>query len=86
VKRSAAEVEEVPAGVVTVTSTVPAAPAGRLKTRMANADSTWNEVAWAAPKLTAVAPLKPLPISTTSAPPVVDPEPAEIPVTTGCGG
>ena len=60
---SAAMVAEVPPGVVTVTSTVPV-PAGEVAV-MEVALLTVNAVAAVAPNLTAVAPVKPVPVMVT---------------------
>ena len=40
----------------------------------------------AAPKLTAVAPVKPVPVTVTDVPPVLGPEVGLTPVTVGAGG
>jgi hypothetical protein len=72
VNRSVELVGLVPAGVVTVTSTVPV-PAG--DTAVIEVDElTTMPVALAKPNLTAVAPVKPLPVIVTELPPAVDPE------------
>ena len=57
---SADEVAEVPPAVVTVTSTVPAEPAGALAVIWA-AELTVTDVPAVPPKLTPVAPVKPGP-------------------------
>jgi hypothetical protein len=62
----------VPPGVVTVMSTVPAAPAGDVA-------EIWLELftenaAAVPPKLTPVAPVKPVPLIVTVVPPVVGPD------------
>ena len=75
---------EAPAAVVTVTSTNPAGPAG-LVAVICVPDTTLNDDAAALPKLTAVAPVKPVPVIVTSAPPAVLPLAGEIPVTVGRG-
>ncbi len=79
--RSAIEVAEVPPGVLTVTSNVPAAAGG---------DVAWIDVAETtlktaelAPKLTAVAPLNPVPVTVTTVPPAVGPALGVTPVTAG---
>jgi len=59
VKVSAALVAEVPAGVVTVTSTGPDDPAGDTAVKVVD-EVTLNDTAAAEPNLTVVAPLKPL--------------------------
>ena len=84
-KVSAVLVAEVPAEVVTVTSTEPVDPAG------ATADSevaevTLNEVAAVDPNLTAVAPVKPLPVTVTEVPPLVGPDEGATAVTVGAAG
>jgi hypothetical protein len=82
VKWSAELVAEVPPGVVTVTSTVPAEPAGEVAVMLVSL-TTVNEVAAVLPKLTAVAPVNPLPVIVTDVPPASGPAVGEIPVTTG---
>ena len=77
---SAAEVALVPAGVVTVTSTLPAAPAGATAV-IEVAELTVNNVAAVAPNLTAVAPLKLVPVMVTRVPPAVEPLAGLRPVT-----
>ena len=67
-KLSAPEVVEVPPGVVTVTSTVPADPAGEVA-EIHPPEFTVNEVALVEPNLTAEAPRKPVPPMFTFAPP-----------------
>ena len=47
------------------------------------ADTTLKEVAASAPKLTAVTPLKPLPVTVTEVPPTVEPEDGLSEVTVG---
>jgi hypothetical protein len=81
---SALLVVDVPLGVVTVTSTVPAARAGAVAS-MASSDSTVKSVAAVVPKVTAVAPVKPLPSRTTVLPPSVLPVLGVMPVTAGAG-
>ena len=81
---SAELVALVPPGVVTVTSTVPAAPAGLVAVTWP-ALSTLNEAALP-PKLTSVAPVKSVPAMVTEVPPAVDPLLGETPLTTGAGG
>ncbi len=80
-KWSADDVADVPLGVVTVTSTVPALPAG---------DVTVIEVAVSAvtvpatvPNSTAVASDRPVPVTVTVVPPAVGPEPGATAVTVG---
>ena len=53
-----------PAGMVTVTSTVPAAPAGEVAVIWV-AETTVKAVAAVAPKSTAVAPVKSVPVMVT---------------------
>ena len=66
---SAAEVAEVPAGVVTVTSTAPLASAGELVTvSWVSLPPGWMAAATVA-KLTAVAPVNPEPVTVTLSPP-----------------
>ena len=80
---SAALVALVPPGVVTVTSTVPAPtgevavmPVGLLTVKLAAA---------VVPNLTALAPVKPVPVIATEVLPVVGPEAGLTPVTVGAG-
>jgi hypothetical protein len=80
---SAEPVAEVPPGVVTVTSTVPAEPAGELAVMLV-ALTTVNEVAAWVPKLTAVTgAMNPVPVMVTTVPPASGPAVGEISVTTG---
>jgi hypothetical protein len=81
VKWSAADVAEVPFGVVTVTSTVPV-PAGEVAV-MDVALLTTTPVAALAPKWTAVAPVKPVPLMDTLVPPTAGPEVGLTAVTVG---
>jgi hypothetical protein len=85
---SADEVADVPPGVVTVTSTDPAAePAGEV-TVICPSLSTVYEAAEVLPNLTAVAPVKPDPVITTLVPPAIGPiagEGDEMPDTVGTG-
>ncbi len=69
---SALEVEEVPALVVTVISTVPVANAGAVAV-ICVSESTVNAAAAVVPNLTAVAEVKPLPVMLTMVPPAVVP-------------
>ena len=69
---SAAEVALVPAGVVTVTSTAPADPAGATAL-IEVAEVAEYVVAAVAPKLTALAPVKLVPVMTTVVPPANGP-------------
>jgi hypothetical protein len=82
VKRSAAVTAEVPDGVVTVMSTVPV-PAG-LVTVIRVAESAVIVPA-TPPKLTPVAPARPVPVIVTTVPPLVGPFAGEIAVTAGGG-
>ena len=68
---SAAATALVPAGVVTRTSTVPV-PAGAVATILP-ADDTENDEAALVPNLTALAPLKALPVIVTLVPPTAGP-------------
>ena len=70
-----------PAGVVTVTSTVPV-PAG-LSAVIEVSLTTVTFVAGVVPKSTAVAPVKPVPVIVTSVPPSVGPLVGLTPVTVG---
>ena len=79
---SAAEVALVPPGAVTVTCTVPAAREGRVAV-MEVADVTVNRAAFPGPKLTAVAPVKVVPVMTTDVPPEVGPRFGATAVTVG---
>ena len=78
---SAAEVADVPPVVVTVTSTVPV-PAGEVAV-IDVAEFTVKPVALVAPNLTAVAPVKLVPVIVTLVPPAVGPAVGEIEVTVG---
>ncbi|KRB26618.1 hypothetical protein ASD94_14070 [Acidovorax sp. Root70] len=71
----------VPPVVVTRTSTVPV-PAGAVAV-ICVAEFTVKPVAGAAPKLTAVAPVKFVPVMVTDVPPPVGPAVGEIDVTAG---
>jgi hypothetical protein len=75
-------VVDVPAAVVTVMSTVPAAPLGDTAV-MEDVLTTVYEVAAVAPNCTAVAPMKPVPVSVTEVPPTVPPVVGASPVTVG---
>jgi hypothetical protein len=79
---SFALVAEVPPGVVTVTSTVPAAPAGAVAV-IEVALTTVKVEAAVAPNFTAVAPVKLVPVMVTEVPPPVEPEVGLTPVTVG---
>jgi len=79
---SAGVLAEVPAEVVTVTFTGPGPAAAGLLTMSCVAESAVIRPD-AAPKLTPVAPDKPVPVTVTSIPPAVLPPAGETPVTTG---
>jgi hypothetical protein len=79
---SALLVIEVPAGVVTVTSTVPRDPAGATAL-IDEGVTTFTEVAGLGPNMTAVAPVNPVPVIVTGVPPVVGPDDGLMPVTVG---
>ena len=70
-----------PAGVITVTSTVPV-PAG-LSAVIVVALTTVTPVAAVVPKSTAVAPVKPVPVIVTKVPPAAGPLVGLMPVTAG---
>ena len=72
-----------PPAVVTRTSTVPV-PAGDVAVIWV-AELTVKAAAGVAPKLTAVAPVKFVPVIVTDVPPVAGPEVGEIDVTVGDG-
>ena len=78
-------VAEVPADVVTVTSTAPDDPAGEVMV-MEVALLTFRFEPAALPKSTAVAPVKPVPVTVTDVPPVVGPEEGLNEVTVGVVG
>ena len=78
---SAGEVAEVPAGVTTVTSTVPL-PAG-LVAVICVSETTVIALALVAPNPTDVAPVNPLPVTVTVVPPPASPLVGSIAVTTG---
>jgi hypothetical protein len=59
-------------GVVTVTSTVPEDPAGDTAVTVVE-DVTLNDVAATEPNLTAVAPVKLVPVTVSEVPPAVEP-------------
>jgi hypothetical protein len=82
VKRSAERVADVPPGVVTVTSTVPAAPAGEVAVIFV-ADRTVTDVAAVAPNLTVAPATNALPVIVTDVPPFRGPEDGLTPVTAG---
>jgi hypothetical protein len=76
-------VADVPPGFVTRTSTVPL-PAGDVAV-IDVADTIVKLVAAVAPKVTAVAPVNPVPVRVTVVPPVARPDVGEIEVTVGAG-
>ena len=80
---SAAEVADVPPAVVTLTSTVPV-PAGEVAV-IEVAELKVKLVAAVAPNVTAVAPVKLVPVIVTLVPPEVDPLLGETEETTGAG-
>src|SRR5947209_1244248 len=77
---------DVPSGVVTVTSTVPAVPAGLATVSWVSLCTSSPEPGLPAPKLTAVAPVKPPPITVTGVPPAVVPTAGLTAVTCGPAG
>ena len=80
------EVADVPLGVVTVMSTVvPIEPAGEIAVIEISL-LTVNEVAAMPPNLTAVEPVKPVPVIATEVPPAARPVVGEMLVTVGAGG
>src|SRR5882672_8601645 len=81
---SALPVADVPAGVVTVMSTVPGAPLGESAV-ICPALLTVKLAALAAPNLTPVAPVKLVPAMTTDVPPAAVPVTGLTPVTDGGG-
>ena len=74
----------VPLGVVTVTSTAPALPAEEIAVIWVD-EFTVKLVAAVLPNLTAVAPVKLLPVMTTEVPPAAGPLAGLTPVTVGVG-
>ena len=82
---SAELVALVPAGVVTVTSTVPMALAAGAVAVIVVSLTTVKEVAGLEPKLTAVAPRKSVPVMVTLVPPVSGPLLGLRAVTVGAG-
>src|ERR1019366_6541354 len=82
---SAVVVALVPPGVVTVTSTVPTGSTGAAAV-IEVSELTMTELAGAEPKVTALAPVRLVPVMVTEVPPVVRPEVGERPVTVGAGG
>ncbi len=81
---SAVPVALVPLGVMTVTSTVPAAPAGDVAVTEVG-ETTEYVVAPVAPKSTALAALKPVPVMVTEVPPATGPAIGLTAVTVGLG-
>jgi hypothetical protein len=65
-----------------MTSTVPVVPAGEVAV-IDVAELTMTPVAAVAPNLTAVTPLKPVPVMLTLVPPAADPDPGLTAVTVG---
>ncbi len=82
VNLSAELVAEVPPGVVTVMSVCQAGSAGEVAVREL-AEPTVKEVAAVAPNMTAVAPVRLVPVITTDVPPAVDPVAGLTPVIVG---
>ena len=75
-----------PTGVVTVTSTIPAVDvAGEIAVIEVSLVTT-TLVTRREPKLTAVAPVKPVPVRVTDVPPAIEPVAGEISVTVGTLG
>jgi hypothetical protein len=75
----------VPPAAVTVTSTVPALPAGEIATIDVSL-FTVKLVAGVEPKVTPVAPVKPVPVIVTAVPPLGEPVLGDSAVTVGGGG
>jgi hypothetical protein len=84
VNRSLELVTLVPPPVVTVTSTVPALAAGEVAD--IEVALVTVKVAAVAPKLTALTPVKLVPVMVTGVPPAVGPDIGLTPVTVGGGG
>ena len=80
---SAADVAEVPPAVVTLISTVPV-PAGDVAV-IEVAETNVKLAAGVAPKVTAVTPVKLVPVTVTVVPPATGPAVGEIEVTVGAG-
>ena len=78
----AAEFALVPPGVVTLTSTIPAALAGEVAVILV-ALTMIKDVAPVVPNVTFVAPINPVPVTVTTVPPVTGPPAGEMPVTVG---
>ncbi len=83
-KWSEAPLAEVPPGVVTVTSTVPADPAGTVAV-IELLELTTTDVAGLPPTMTAVPDVKPVPVIVIDVPPLVAPALGETLVTDGTG-
>src|SRR5260370_3807444 len=81
---SAELLADVPPGVVTVTSTVPAASAGEVVVMLVSL-TTVKVSAVVSPKLTTPAPVKPVPVIVTTVPPASGPAAGVTAVTTGSG-
>jgi hypothetical protein len=75
-------VADVPPEVVTVTSTVPADPAGAVAV-ICVAEFTVNELAAVDPNFTALAPVSVAPVIVTVVPPATGPEDGLMPATVG---
>ena len=84
VKSSAGEVADVPPAVVTVTLTVAAACAGEVAVIWVS-ETTVKVDAAVAPKVTAVAAVKPVPVMVTEVPPAVGPALGATELTVGTG-
>jgi hypothetical protein len=82
---SAADVADVPEGVVTVMSTVPAALAGETAV-IEVAELTVKLVAEVVPNFTAVAPDSAVPVMVTEVPPAKGPDVGDTAVTVGGAG
>jgi hypothetical protein len=74
VNLSAAETAEVPSGLVTAMSTIPAACEGAMAVIVADAALNVNEVAATVPNETAVTSARPVPVIVTLVPPAIGPE------------
>jgi hypothetical protein len=76
------EVADVPPGVVTVISTVPAEPAGLVAVIEVGLFTVYD-AATVLPNFTPVAPVKPVPVIVTEVPPAIGPAAGEMLVTAG---
>jgi len=76
-------IADVPPGVVTVTSMVPAAWGGMITVIVVALVTDTGVVLDMLPNFTAVAPVKPVPVIVTVIPPDAGPDPGETPVTVG---